>query len=142
MRAAISGALRNVIRERALSRCEYCLASEVDAVLPRMNRTTSSRFQHGGETMAENLAFACLQCNHFKEPNIASVDPETRSCAFLFNPRKDRWTNHFRFDGVRIAGKTAKGRATVWLLKLNAPPRLEVRQALLRSGRFPPKNID
>jgi len=31
--------------------------------------------QHGGQTTADNLAFACIHCNRHKGPNIASIDP-------------------------------------------------------------------
>ena len=33
--------------------------------------------QHGGETVSENLALACCDCNLLKGPNLASVDPVT-----------------------------------------------------------------
>jgi hypothetical protein len=40
----------------------------------------------------------------------------------LFNPRRDRWHDHFRRsrDQVRLYGRTAIGRATVALLRLNS----------------------
>jgi 5-methylcytosine-specific restriction endonuclease McrA len=33
--------------------------------------------QHGGATIADNLALACLHCHRPKGPNIASIDVET-----------------------------------------------------------------
>ena len=38
----------------------------------------------------------------------------------LFHPRQDRWDEHFERNGVLIVGRTAVGRATVGLLKMNA----------------------
>ena len=75
-----------------------------------------------------------LVCNYHKGPNIGGVDPESKKPAALFNPRLDRWADHFRWDGLQIAGRTAVGRTTVWVLKMNSPRQLAVRLALLRSG--------
>jgi len=57
--------------------------------------------QHGGTTTLENLALACIHCNAFKGTNLSSVDPETGGVVLLFNPRTDRWNDHFRLDGPR-----------------------------------------
>jgi hypothetical protein len=46
-----------------------------------------------------------------------------------FNPHRDRWEQHFEWDGLRIVGLSAIGRTTVELLPLNAPVRLRVRKA-------------
>jgi hypothetical protein len=55
----------------------------------------------------------------------------------LFNPRKDRWTEHFRWDGYRIIGVTLIGRPTVFALDLNHSRRLLIRQAEEWFGLFP-----
>jgi hypothetical protein len=52
----------------------------------------------------------------------------------LFNPRQDRWEEHFNVNGLIIVGLTPKGRATVWLLQMNAPERLRFRDSLRRHG--------
>lgn len=43
--------------------------------------------QHGGPTVLENLALACLHCNRHKGPNIAGTDPSTGEIVRLFHPR-------------------------------------------------------
>jgi hypothetical protein len=43
--------------------------------------------QHGGETKADNLAWACHRCNRHKGPNLSGIDPETQEIVQLFNPR-------------------------------------------------------
>lgn len=93
--------------------------------------------QHGGETTAENLAYACSICNSHKGTNFAGVDPATRKKTRLFNPRRDRWRHHLRLDGAIIVGITAVGRATVRTLAMNLPLTVDVRQDLIRMGRFP-----
>jgi hypothetical protein len=43
---------------------------------------------------------------------------------------------HFEVRGIRVAGRTAAGRATVEVLNMNAAARLELRAELLSAGRL------
>lgn len=131
----IPSALRVIVRERAAGRCEYCLVHEADVLAPHEPDHIVAE-QHGGETVAENLAFACYHCNRLKGPNLASIDPESGQRIFLFNPRQDKWSTHFKLDGPRIIPLTPSGRATAALLKFNFPERVESRRRLLRAGRY------
>jgi hypothetical protein len=54
----------------------------------------------------------------------------------LFHPRRDVWDSHFEMRGIRVAGRTAAGRATVEVLNMNATARLELRAELLAAGRL------
>jgi hypothetical protein len=94
--------------------------------------------QHGGPTVLGNLALSCLHCNSHKGPNIAGLDPRTRKITSLFNPRRHKWERHFRWEGPYLVGRTAVGRTTVAVLDLNHPDAVEVRQALMAEGLFPP----
>ena len=76
-------------------------------------------------------------CNRRKGTNLASVDPVSGERAWLFHPRRDRWSDHFQIEGARIVGVTPTGRATVFLFQLNSDERLRVRRHLQRAGRFP-----
>ncbi|MBI5385404.1 MAG: HNH endonuclease [Verrucomicrobia bacterium] len=128
--------LRAAVESRAGHRCEYCLLHEDDAVLPHeLDHIIAT--QHGGQTALENLAHSCWDCNHVKGPNLASLDPLTREIVLLFDPRRDRWAEHFRLDGARIVGLTAKGRTTAFLLQFNAPERIRQRADLQAIGRYP-----
>jgi hypothetical protein len=93
--------------------------------------------QHGGQTVLENLAFACLHCNRHKGPNIAGTDPNTSELVRLFHPRTDQWNEHFEWTGAALAGKTAIGRVTIHVLSINDPDFLAVREALIREQEFP-----
>jgi hypothetical protein len=62
------------------------------------------------------------------------VDPDTDKPVRLFNPRRDAWTKHFVWVGLRIRGVTAVGRTTAWLLELNSEERLKLRQGLRELG--------
>ena len=117
------------VAERAGHRCEYCQTPQavtaqpfhLDHVLPR---------SRGGETTAENLCYACPRCNLLKGDAVEAEDPRTGRRVLLFNPRLDRWDDHFRWSASyqRIVGRTAIGRATVVALRLNAEVLVQARK--------------
>jgi hypothetical protein len=118
------------IRTRAGGRCEYCLIPEFAFPLPfQIDHILAEK--HGGQTVEENLAFACPHCNRFKGPNIAGLDPDTNELTRLFNPRHDLCPDHFQFEGPRLAGRTPIGRATIHVLAMNAEDLLSIRVQLL-----------
>jgi hypothetical protein len=57
----------------------------------------------------------------------------------LFNPRKDQWHEHFKFDSstLRLKGKTATGKGTVNRLHLNDGMQLEARRLWVELGLYP-----
>jgi hypothetical protein len=125
------------VRERAASRCEYCGLSQagqeatfhVDHIVPR---------RMAGPTRADNLALACVSCSLRKEARRSAIDPATGRRASLFHPRRQRWTDHFHWEGVHVAGLTPTGRATVAALRMNRPLILALRQEETLRGRHPP----
>jgi len=124
------------VRQRAQDRCEYCRLPASIYPLPFHVDHIKAR-QHGGLTILENLAFACLHCNRHKGPNLAGADPNTGELIRLFNPRMDRWTEHFEWIGSVLAGRTAIGRVTVQVLAINDPDIVAVREALSEEQAFP-----
>jgi len=85
--------------------------------------------QHGGRDDSGNLALACYHSNARKGPNLSGLDPESGALVRLFHPpRQERWDEHFERNGVLIAGRTAVGRATAGLLKMNATDRRRLRE--------------
>jgi len=135
--ARISSALRREVRERARGCCEYCLLPEEQAFFPHEPDHIIST-KHGGKSAADNLALSCFDCNRFKGSDIASIDAETNQLNALFNPRRQSWDEHFLVKGGRIEPITAFGRVTELVLKLNLPYRVEVREMLAKTGRYPP----
>jgi hypothetical protein len=118
----INAELRREVVARAGRRCEYCLIHENDTFLGcHVDHVISEK--HGGQTVSENLALACVFCNRHKGSDIASLDEE-RHLTSLFNPRNQNWAEHFQFDGVRIEGRTREGKATAKLLRFNDEMRL------------------
>ena len=51
--------------------------------------------------------------------------------------RRDVWTEHFAWEGARLTGRTAVGRATIQTLRLNRVDAVSVRQLLMREGVYP-----
>jgi len=130
-------ALITLVKERARYCCEYCglperyssIAFEIDHVVAE---------QHGGKTTSGNLALACFADNHHKGPNLAGIDPKSGRKVWLFNPRRQKWSRHFRWNGPVLVGRTPVGRTTIAVLQINAPHRIAARAALLAEGVFPP----
>jgi hypothetical protein len=129
----VSAALRQLVRERAEDRCEYCLIPEAVTFAPHwIDHIVAEK--HGGKTEAENLANSCVLCNQHKGSDLSSVDPQTGEIVVLFNPRRDCWADHFRLVGTRIEPLTPTGRVTERLLQFNHPDRLEERRLLIAAG--------
>jgi hypothetical protein len=128
--------LRQLVRERAGRRCEYCRFHEEHLPLWPFHLDHVVAQKHRGPANLENLAWACQRCNLCKGTNLTSVDPDSTKVVRLFNPRLDHWEDHFVKDGPRIVGLTAKGRATVWLLQMNCEERVELRAELIAAGMW------
>jgi len=131
-------ALADLVRLRANHCCEYCKLPQafspdrfqIDHIIAR---------QHRGKSSAANLALACLADNNHKGPNLAGVDPKTGRRAWLFHPRRQKWSRHFRWQGPVLIGRTPAGRATIVVLGINLPLRVAQRAALMVEGVFPPE---
>jgi hypothetical protein len=128
--------MQQQVRERAGSICEYCHLPEALTTLPfQIDHIIAEK--HGGLSSLENLAYCCLPCNACKGPNIAGIHRETQEIVRLFHPRQDTWQEHFAWAGPQLLGHTAIGHVTIAVLAINAPYRLEFRQALITEGVFP-----
>jgi hypothetical protein len=120
-------AIRRAVRERAGKRCEYCHRPESNSPFTYQIEHILS-LKHGGSSDLDNLAWACVDCNISKGPDIAAYDPETGNLVALYNPRTQPWDEHFRMQHGLIEGITPAGRATVRLLEFNNLDRIEARQ--------------
>src|SRR5258708_5281869 len=113
-RTRIPREMRERVAAQARHRCGYCLTAEaivgtpmeVDHLIPEAL---------GGLTEEGNLWLACSLCNDHKSDRVAALDPVTGEVVRLFNPRRQVWTEHFRWteEGDCILGLTPVGRATV-----------------------------
>jgi HNH endonuclease len=132
----MDAARREQVRLRAKDRCEYCRLSQVHAPVPQFHVEHIRPRKHGGTDAYENLCLACNHCNLHKASNLTGIDPLRGSVTRLFDPRKDRWSDHFYFHAARIVGRTDVGRTTVRVLAMNDSERLELRRQLLEFGRL------
>lgn len=119
--------LRQLIRQRAGNRCEYCRLQQAQELLPFHIEHITSR-QHGGKSSSENLALACHHCNLHKGTNLSGLDPKGGKLTRLFHPRLDDWSEHFTDRDGEIIGLSAIGRTTVKLLRMNQDGRLQLRE--------------
>jgi 5-methylcytosine-specific restriction endonuclease McrA len=129
-------ATRDLVRRRAGGRCEYCLLPQDASPLLSFHVEHIIAKQHLDDDADDLnlLALACNRCNAYKGTNLSSIDPETKITVPLYNPRQDAWRDHFLLKGGGIIGLTPTGRATVRLLHMNAPQRVELRDEWLTDG--------
>ena len=126
---------RDLVRQRAGDRCEYCrLHQEHSGLRHHIEHITAK--QYGGGDDAASLALACHLCNLHKGTNLTGIDPQTGQLSPIFHPRHDRWSDHFTFEGVRINGVSAVGRATIQVLNMNDARRLDLRSEVLKRGEL------
>ena len=137
----IPKALRQRVAAQAQHRCGYCLTPEsivgyemdVDHFIPEAL---------GGQTVEENLWLACNRCNEHKGDRVKAADLQTGKVVPLFNPRTQRWSEHFTWtpEGDQIIGQTPVGRATIEALQLNRQALVKARRVRVAAGLHPPKD--
>lgn len=138
MSSYVPAALRRLVEQRAQGLCEYCLIHEEDTFLGCQVEHVIAE-KHGGQTVAENLAYACVFCNRYKGSDLGSISRQTGQLCRFYDPRNDRWSDHFGLDadGVTIVPLTDIGDVTVRLLAMNHADRLLEREVLRAGGRYP-----
>lgn len=137
----ISKPLRELVNTDARYRCGYCLAQqEIIGVQLHFEHIISETA--GGMTVRENLWLACSECNNHKGAQVDAIDPQNGERVPLFNPRTERWTEHFQWseDGTLIIGISSIGRATVAALDMNQPFMVIARRRWVMVGWHPPKD--
>jgi hypothetical protein len=130
--------LRRKVRRRADDRCEYCFFPHALSSGPFHCDHLTPQAQ-GGLTAFNNLVWACAWCNGFKGDRTTAEDRTTGAIVPLFNPRTDRWTDHFCWskDLLSVRGLSPTGRATITLLRLNRRGSKYMRSAWIRAGIHP-----
>jgi hypothetical protein len=126
------------VAQRAGHRCEYCHAPEVIFNFPFEVEHILPRASAARETAPE-LALACRSCNVHKAARTMGTDALSGTTVRLFNPRRDRWSEHFQAaaGSGEILALTAIGRATIQQLSMNDEAQKTARQQWARLGLFP-----
>jgi hypothetical protein len=143
-RSRIPGWLREDVRNRANSCCEYCRIPEEEflaaTVFQAEHIIAQVQFKKGDPRCdsPDNLALACPRCNQHKYKKTSGTDPATGEIVSLFNPRTQSWSTHFLAQpSGHISGLTSEGRATVKVLKFNDCTRVKGRLSLYLRGLWP-----
>lgn len=131
---------RILVMQRAEHCCEYCKSQDkfspvyftIDHIVPSIE---------GGSHDIDNLAYACMLCNRFKWGKVLAEDPVTNTKAPIYNPRSDKWSNHFQWSEnfLQIIGISPSGRATVTALQLNRKKLVLYRESMIEIGYHPPE---
>ena len=129
--------MRSQVEQRAQKRCEYCHAPQ-NACGYRFHLEHLRPRTLGGSDAPHNRALACASCNLAKADKVTGIDPVTGEEVALFNPRINKWSEHFRWsESQMIEGLTPTGRATVATLSMNSELRREARELWFEKGLLP-----
>ncbi|MBC7795511.1 MAG: HNH endonuclease [Pyrinomonadaceae bacterium] len=131
----INAEIRRIVATRANNVCEYCLIAEEDAYFRFQVEHIISR-KHDGSSELDNLALACVYCNRHKGSDIASLKPNTDELIRFYNPRKDKWREHFLLNETFIESLTEIGEATTRILQMNNDEQMLERDILIRQKRY------
>jgi 5-methylcytosine-specific restriction endonuclease McrA len=132
----ISAELRQLVAVRAKHRCEYCLIREEDTFFGcEVDHIISVK--HGGTTVEDNLAYACMTCNRRKGSDLGSIPRPTGELVRFFNPRTDKWADHFEANDEWLKPLTEIGEVTVRIFGFNTMERILERGELIALGRYP-----
>ena len=129
--------LYSAVAARAGHRCEYCGAPEAVFNFPfEVEHIVPPR--RGGVDDMENRALACRSCNVFKSDHIDALDSTTGQLVRLYQPRLDRWEDHFSVhESGELEARTAVGRATILQLRMNAAAQIEARKWWIQLAMYP-----
>ena len=134
---SISNEQRRLVRERAGNCCEYCRMSQAGRLF-RFHVDHIIATKHGGKDDDDNLCLACYKCNGYKGSNVAALDPLTRDATRLYDPRQQKWDDHFEINSdATLTGRTPEGRATIHVLRINDEERVRQRLGELMAGDYP-----
>ena len=125
------------VAQRANFLCEYCHAPEsafnfpfeIDHFIPLSSNGTDD---------LENLVLACRACNAYKAFHQLGLN-ENAEIVFLFNPRQNEWSEHFRInpENFEIEGLTEIGIGTINRLRMNSIRQIRARNLWNQSEIFP-----
>jgi hypothetical protein len=136
----ISSKLRQKLEQATQNRCGYC---QTQAIVIGMKLTVEHIIPKavGGTSEEMNLWLSCRPCNEYKGDKTSAIDPQTGEEVPLFNPREQKWAEHFAWieNSSEIRGLTAIGRATVVALKLNHADVVRSRRRWVQVGWHPPE---
>lgn len=134
---SLSSKQKQAVRKRAGDCCEYCRLAQSSS-FARFHVDHIIALKHDGTDDDENLCLACSDCNAHKGENVAALDPSTRDATKLYDPRQQKWDDHFTINpDATLTGQTPEGRVTVRVLRMNDEERVKHRFGELMTGDYP-----
>ena len=134
---SITPQIRQLVRQPAEGLCEYRHIADAPFQaatgfnIEHINPKAGYSDNDPNRDHPDNLCWACPKCNSYKGDSTAGMDPETGAMTRLFNPREDKWSEHFVAKGAWIVGTTSIGKTTVEVLRINEEGRVRSRLAWL-----------
>ena len=112
---SLSADLREQVRQRADCACEFCGVSEIDVGGLLTIDHFCPRSKGGADTL-ENLIYACIRCNQYKQDYWPRDDVSPQ----LWNPRESFFSLHFvESEDGRLMALTIVGDFNMRRLRLN-----------------------
>ncbi len=110
MSVYVSADLRRQVREHFANCCAYCRTAK-DLTVAIFEFEHIVPHSAGGETVFENICFACPTCNRYKADRTVVADPDTQEEVGLFHPHQDAWADHFAWneDATELIALTGTG---------------------------------
>ena len=133
-RSNISNQIREKVAQRADFHCEYCLLPD-KLTFYSFHIDHVKSVKHGGSSHIDNLAYCCPDCNYCKGSDIASFTENDEIVRF-FNPRKDKWNDHFNLINGIIHCKTDIAKVTESIFQFNELDRLIFRRQLILQNQY------
>ena len=134
-RVTIPDHIKSAVAQRAVFKCEYCLLPEIVSFY-KFHIDHIKSIKHGGLSHIDNLAYCCPDCNYCKGTDIGSAIEKDKMVRF-FNPRKDKWKEHFYLEDGMILCKTDIANVTEPIFKFNDLDRLIFRRQLIHLNQYP-----
>jgi hypothetical protein len=134
-RDTISHHIKAAVAQRAGFKCEYCLLPDMVSFY-NFHIDHIKSIKHGGLSHIDNLAYCCPDCNYCKGTDIGSIIKDDKIIRF-FNPRKDKWHEHFYLKDGMILCKTDMANVTERIFKFNDLDRLIFRRQLIQLNQYP-----
>ena len=111
--------LERQVRQRAGGRCEYCRLPQAASGVPfELDHITARSIGPYGSRQPRGELHG--YCNGYKGPNLAAETRDRQSHAALPSATT-QMGHHFQYEGSTLIGRTAIGRTTIEVLRINMP---------------------
>lgn len=90
------------------------------------------------EAMKQKISLGHVHSDYRKGTEIGTVLLPSMRLVRFFNPRTDKWNEHFEVSGALVLPKTDIAEGTIKIFHFNQIDRLLERKTLVNAGLYPP----